>query len=70
MKTADLAYVSPTGQETALTDEQLVAVAAEHTAPGPSGRHRPSASRRQQEGTEAANTSAGPVCRRRARCCR
>ena len=28
MKTADLAYVSPSGQETALTDEQLVAAAA------------------------------------------
>jgi hypothetical protein len=28
MKTADLAYVSPTGQETALTDEQLVEAAA------------------------------------------
>ena len=28
MKSADLAYVSPSGQETPLTDEQLVAVAA------------------------------------------
>ena len=28
MQTAELAYVSPTGQETALTDEQLVAAAA------------------------------------------
>ncbi len=28
MKSADLAYVSPTGQETALTDEQLVEAAA------------------------------------------
>lgn len=28
MQTADLAYVSPAGQETALTDEQLVAAAA------------------------------------------
>ena len=28
MQTADLAYVSPTGQSTALTDEQLVAAAA------------------------------------------
>ena len=32
MQTADLAYVSPTGQETALTDEQLVDAAA-NTAP-------------------------------------
>jgi hypothetical protein len=32
MKTADLAYVSPTGQETAVTDDQLVAAAA-NTAP-------------------------------------
>ena len=32
MKTADLAYVSPTGQETAVTDEQIVAAAA-NTAP-------------------------------------
>jgi hypothetical protein len=37
MKTADLAYISPSGQETAITDEQLVA-AAENTAPvGTSG---------------------------------
>ena len=28
MQTADLAYVSPTGQATPLTDEQLVAAAA------------------------------------------
>jgi hypothetical protein len=32
MKTADLAYVSPTGQETPLTDDQIVA-AASNTAP-------------------------------------
>jgi hypothetical protein len=32
MKTADLAYVSPTGQETAVTDDQIVAAAA-NTAP-------------------------------------
>ena len=32
MKTADLAYVSPTGQETAATDDQIVAAAA-NTAP-------------------------------------
>src|SRR5215212_2159098 len=32
MKSADLAYVSPSGQETALTDDQLVAAAA-NTAP-------------------------------------
>jgi len=32
MKTADLAYVSPTGQETVLTDDQLVEAAA-NTAP-------------------------------------
>jgi hypothetical protein len=37
MKTADLAYVSPSGQETPLTDDQLVA-AAQNTAPvGTSG---------------------------------
>jgi hypothetical protein len=32
MKTADLAYVSPTGQETAVTDDQIIAAAA-NTAP-------------------------------------
>jgi hypothetical protein len=32
MKTADLAYVSPTGQETALTDDQIISAAA-NTAP-------------------------------------
>ena len=37
MKPADLAYVSPSGQETPLTDDQLVA-AAQNTAPvGTSG---------------------------------
>ena len=57
MKTADLAYVSPTGQETALTDEQLVEVAANTPPLDTSGAARPSASRAQQEGTVAANTS-------------
>jgi hypothetical protein len=37
MQTADLAYVSPTGQETALTDEQLVAAAANTAPVGTSG---------------------------------
>lgn len=37
MKSADLAYISPSGQETAVTDQQLVA-SAENTAPvGTSG---------------------------------
>jgi hypothetical protein len=37
MQTAELAYVSPTGQETALTDEQLVAAAANTEPVGTSG---------------------------------
>src|SRR5687767_3461240 len=37
MKTADLAYVSPTGQETGLTDEQLVDAAANTAPVGTSG---------------------------------
>ena len=38
MKSADLAYVSPTGQETPLTDDQLVDVAANTPPVGTSGR--------------------------------
>jgi hypothetical protein len=37
MQTADLAYVSPSGQETALTDEQLVAAAANTEPVGTAG---------------------------------
>ena len=37
MKTADLAYVSPSGQETELTDEQLVEAAANTAPVGTSG---------------------------------
>ena len=37
MKTADLAYVSPTGQETGLTDEQLVDAAANTPPVGTAG---------------------------------
>jgi hypothetical protein len=57
MRSADLGYVSPTGQETALTDEQLVDVATT-TAPTSGG----NAARAQadpnvrQEGTSAANS--------------
>jgi hypothetical protein len=37
MKTADLAYISPTGQETEATDQELVAAAANTTPVGTSG---------------------------------
>jgi hypothetical protein len=57
MKTADLAYVSPTGQEQALTDEQLVEAAA-NTPPvgavGTSGQQSASATRTAQADTAAA----------------
>ena len=54
MKSADLAYVSPSGQDTPLTDEQLVDVAANTPPVGTSGmsRSQENASRR-QEGTMA-----------------
>jgi hypothetical protein len=48
MKTADLAYVSPSGQETALTDEQLVERAANTDPVGTSTQSTPA-----QEGTMA-----------------
>jgi len=60
MQTADLAYVSPTGQETPLTDEQLVAAAANTAPVGTSGTMQPSsagsaapARAQAQEGTMA-----------------
>ncbi len=40
MQSADLTYVSPSGQETPLTDEQLVDVAANTPPVGTSGQHR------------------------------
>ena len=43
MQTADLAYVSPSGQETALTDEQLVEAAANTPPVGTSGQMSASA---------------------------
>jgi hypothetical protein len=54
MKSADLAYVSPTGQETPLTDEQLVEAAA-NTPPVGATEARTSAANRApaQEGTMA-----------------
>ena len=70
MKTADLAYVSPSGQETALTDEQLVEVAANTPPVGTSGAAartdtsgtaasaaRANAERAQQEGAMASTST-------------
>src|ERR671912_743463 len=54
MKTADLAYVSPTGQETALTDEQLVEAAANTAPVGTTTRSTASA----QSTTSAQSTAA------------
>jgi hypothetical protein len=57
MQTADLAYVSPTGQETAVTDEQLVA-AAQNTAPvGTSGTTAASSSTNSSAASRSASTS-------------
>ena len=52
MKSADLAYVSPTGQETPLTDEQLVDAAA-NTPPVGATTQSASSSRSREEGTMA-----------------
>lgn len=60
MQTADLAYVSPTGQETALTDEQLVAAAANTPPVGATAQSQTSAqtSTAAQTDTMAARTPA------------
>jgi hypothetical protein len=60
MQTADLAYVSPTGQETPLTDEQLVAAAANTAPVGTSGTM-------QQSTTSAQTTAADNAASARAR---
>ena len=52
MKSADLAYVSPTGQETPLTDEQLVEAAA-NTPPVGTTTQSASSARSREEGTMA-----------------
>jgi len=57
MKTADLAYMSPTGQETAATDDQLVAAAA-NTAPVDSSASA-SANSTNNSANNSANTNAG-----------
>jgi hypothetical protein len=54
MKTADLSYVSPSGQETAVTDEQLVAAAA-NTAP--TGQASASASNASSASTSASSAT-------------
>jgi len=54
MKTADLAYVSPSGQEKELTDEQLVDAAANTAPVGTAGQQTTAANRAPaQEGTMA-----------------
>ena len=66
MQTADLAYVSPTGQETPLTDEQLVEAAA-NTPPVGASRSETAAQSADnaaanrapaQEGTDGAHAAA------------
>jgi hypothetical protein len=60
MQTADLAYVSPTGQETALTDEQLVAAAA-NTPPVGTTTQRSTTSGQSTSGADAsANRTSTP----------
>ncbi|MSO56310.1 MAG: hypothetical protein EXQ55_05220 [Acidobacteria bacterium] len=56
MKTADLAYVAPSGQETNLTDDQLVDATA-NTPPVGASADTMAARAPVQEGTMAANTS-------------
>jgi hypothetical protein len=51
MQTADLAYVNPSGQETAVSDEQLVAAAANTAPVGTSGQQSATA-------TDQSNTAA------------
>jgi hypothetical protein len=58
MKTADLAYVSPSGQETALTDEQLVERAANTAPVGTSGQSTASAQSTTATRTAADTTAA------------
>lgn len=53
MQTADLAYVSPTGQETALTDEQLVEAAATTAPVGATAQSTAAADAPAQESTMA-----------------
>jgi hypothetical protein len=66
MQSADLTYVSPTGQETPLTDEQLVDVAANTAPVGTSG--QPSAASSSSSSDNAAMNRApqqGTVARAR-----
>lgn len=56
MQSADLTYVSPSGQETALTDEQLVDAAANTAPVGTSGQM--SASAQATSSNESANNAA------------
>jgi hypothetical protein len=60
MKTADLAYISPTGQETAATDQELVAAAANTTPVGTSGASA-SMSNSASNSASAANYDQAPV---------
>ena len=71
MQTSELAYVSPSGQETPLTDEQLVDAAA-NTAPV-GERHGADGARAAASGdtgTRAPRPRIAPACRGRAPCCR
>jgi hypothetical protein len=63
MQTADLAYVAPSGQETPLTDEQLVAAAANTPPVGTAGQSTPAA----QDSTAATRAPAQEGTMARAR---
>lgn len=58
MKTADLAYISPTGQETEATDQELVAAAANTTPVGTSGAASASNSTSNSTSNSASNANA------------
>ena len=61
MQTADLAYVSPSGQESALTDEQLVEAAANTPPVGASA--QPSSASSTMARSNTGNTSGAPMQR-------
>jgi hypothetical protein len=66
MQTAALEYVSPTGQETPLTDEQLVAAAANTAPVGTSGTSQPSTTTAADNATaNRARAQEGTVARTR-----
>jgi hypothetical protein len=67
MQSADLAYVNPAGQDTALTDEQLVAAAANTAPVGTSGTMQQSATSASAQSNAAQTTANDNASANRAR---